>query len=172
MSCVLCLCLRTVFAGILAPSRPCTVLVLVVFPSCRRLRVWRLARPTWQPSCDKKRLHFASFRPPRNTNPPKPKVFGKKPRRPSVVCFMTIPLEDTFVVLTGQSCSRSYHDNVPPPQAITEQTQSSVAKKVRKNHTTDSFTLQVLPEALPALREQHASRLEEALRPLFGSLER
>eukprot|EP00903_Cladosiphon_okamuranus_P019598 g18024.t1 len=31
--------------------------------------------------------------------------------------------------------------------------------------------LQVLPEALPALREQHASRLEEALRALFGSLE-
>ncbi|CAM9950374.1 unnamed protein product, partial [Ectocarpus sp. 8 AP-2014] len=31
--------------------------------------------------------------------------------------------------------------------------------------------LQVIPEALPALREQHATRLEEAFRALFGSLE-
>jgi len=32
--------------------------------------------------------------------------------------------------------------------------------------------LQILPEALPALREQHPARVEEAVRALFGALER
>lgn len=41
--------------------------------------------------------------------------------------------------------------------------------------TKDSFdrpVWQVLPEALPALRNEHATRLEVAFRALFGSLER